>query len=132
MPAAVRIGPQAEDGSLGFDLGEVLRTVGDQSRLSWTMTGAYVLSPTPPSGDLWTINPADAVVTWSDLVDLSLVWLQVIDGTFIGRLGLGAPQLVITAVDSSYWVVWATDALVIARIRESFRHVESCAAPRTV
>lgn len=128
MCSAVRIDPEDVDGSLGFDLEQIVEVLGDQSRLSWTVTNAYVLAERPGTGDPWTYSPPDVSLAWSEIVQMAKTVVQVIDGTFTGRSTEG-PELLVCAVDSTYWVVWTEDSDVIERVRQSFRHVRPWPAP---
>ena len=122
MLSCVRIPPQAGS-SIGFDLTDVVVAVGDQSHLAWEIAGVVALAPKPPYGELWTCRQPDALVTWSALSAFAETWLQVIDGEFTGRQWDGSVELMISAVDSSFWTVAARDSAVLARIRESFERV---------
>lgn len=127
MSAAVRIGAQGGDGSLGFDLREVVAAVGPQDHLRWTITEADLVGEVAgvwPDGarDLSTRSEQGRGVStdWATLTRLAQVVHQTIDGRFVGYGEAGNAELMLLARDSSYWIVWATDPTVLAAIRRSF------------
>ena len=130
MSAAVRIGAQGGDGSLGFDLREVVAAVGPQDHLRWIVTDADLVGEVE---SVWPDGARDlsarseqglgVSVDWATLTRLAEVVHQTIDGRFVGYGGAGDPQLMLLARDSSYWIVWAADPTVLAAIRRSFAGV---------
>lgn len=132
MSSAVKIPPQGGQW-LGFDLEQVMAAVGSHEDLIWTMAGAWIVcrDGTP---DKWQrladqSNEADGVpLTWTDMAGLAEDCLQVIDGRFTGRRG-EEPLLLLAAIDSSYWIVWAADVNVLDRVRRAFSGVEEYDEP---
>ena len=61
---------------------------------------------------------------WTTMSALAEVCGQIIDGRFVGYDDQGKPQLMLEAIDSSYWVVWATNTAAIDSVRRAFTGVE--------
>lgn len=139
MSAAVRIGRQSGDGSLGFDLREVVAAIGPQDNLRWTVTDADLVGEVE---DVWPEGARDlstrseqglgVSVDWETLTRLAQVVHQTIDGRFVGYGEAGDPQLMLLARDSSYWIVWAADPTVLVAIRQSFADVHDSDDPGPV
>ena len=130
VPSAVKIPPQTL-WSLGFDLAEVMSAVGAKLDLRWRLKSAELVLDTAPDASRarWEVVEATSVtagpgveLTWEEMESLARDCLQVIDGTFTGYSGRN-PRLQMAAVDSSYWIVWADDPVVIERVRRSFHSV---------
>ena len=132
MAGAVRIGVQGGGGWLGFDLREVIAAVGQpQDALRWFMSHAQFncnVGSVWPEGNLATeAKSRDGLglpLDWATMSALAEVCGQIIDARFVGYDDQSQPQLMLEAIDSSYWVVWATDTAVIDSVRRAFTGVE--------
>ena len=133
---AVRIPSQQNEGWIGFDLSEVMAAVGDWPELDWVLRGAYF------NGDVTSVwsegiaveeqteQPQGLSITWEQMRRLAGSCRQIIDGTFTGYGKSGSAELSLTAIDSSYWIVWANDERVLDRVRATFVGVEDYEEPQ--
>lgn len=148
MSGMIRIDDKDADGFLGVHLPSLLDTLVDEGpRLTWVVqhlstsgdlgSGKSVLdlekeSRTPPYG---------IVIAWRELVDLAHRFAQVQDGVFAGctdpnklpRIdALDEPhrlcEVVLEAVDSSYWEIFARDDAILSRLRRQFNSVSDVTA----
>jgi len=134
VAAALRIPPQSD--WLGFDLREVMAAVGEHPDLDWVLRNADFncdVTPVWPDGWHWveerTDSPSGLPITWDEMKRLAEVCGQVIDGTFTGYDPGGEPRLLLAVVDSSYWIVWSPDHLVLDGVRSGFQGVEEVDEP---
>ncbi len=131
MASAVRIGVQGDRGWLGFDLREVMAAVGPQDALRWFMSHAQFncnVGSVWPEGNLATEAKSreglGLPLDWTTMSALAEACRQIIDARFVGYDDQSEPHLMLEAVDSSYWVVWATNTAVIDSVRRVFTAVE--------
>jgi hypothetical protein len=114
------------EGSLEFDLAEVLTALGERVATSqWRVRGLWYTSR-----DEKDIEPLDrlgngASIDGADLLECLPRLLQVIDGEFAATThDASSPWVIVRAVDSSWWEVLSDDPAVLAAIRSRFRAVE--------
>ena len=133
--AAVRIDGRPTDGWLGFDLAEVLATVGDWPHLEWVLRDAELncdVTKVWPEGVAvsdQTMRPGGLAVSWDEMRLLASSCSQIVDGTFVGYRRDGSAELSLAVIDSSYWIVWAQDDVVLDRVRAAFVSVSDYDEP---
>jgi hypothetical protein len=87
-------------------------------------------------------SPTGLILSWAQLREYAQGLKEIVNGTFIAyaegvlvphfHLGMDiyAPsELVIEAVDTTYWQVYARDEQLLRRIQGTFRRVEVLALP---
>jgi len=122
----VEIHDRAPAGPLAFDLRDILAALGARPRtLSWTCSGVECVGD--GAGELHRIADSGTDVDGATLARLAASISQVMDGDFFGRREPGAPpDIIIKAVDSTLWEVFA-DADALAAIRRRFADVRPAA-----
>lgn len=134
---------------LAFDLTDLLMLVAPEGQhLTWSILDLWATvrepKPLPEGKDYLDLeaeiarSPKGLIVEWNQLIALAEAFLQVIDGVFVGctsvdlipprtnRLTVedyAACELVLEALDSTLWTVYARDDAVVHRIRSVFRDV---------
>jgi hypothetical protein len=103
-----------------------MAAVGPHAHLEWTLSGASLVldqsSERVPGLERLaeeSHRAGGARLTWSDMEFIAVTCLQVIDGTFTGTLR-GELVLELSAVDSSFWLLWASDDAVTQRVSSAF------------
>jgi len=122
----VEIHDRTSMGVLAFDLRDILSTLEPRVRtLSWSCSG--VESTGDGSDELHRIADGGTQIDGGTLGKLAASIVQVIDGRFVGRSQLGGPpEVIIQAVDSTFWEVFA-DANALDEIRRRFGDVRPAA-----
>ena len=112
------------EGSLSFDLRDLLELVGPRARQStWRLESIECLGG-PLADVLHDASDAGHVLSGDELARLAAGVVQVIDGEFRAFLaGAAEPWLVIRAVDSSAFDVETDDGAVLAAIATRFHSV---------
>ncbi len=128
---------------LALDLVDLLALVAPEGRqLVWAileLEGEGVLPDDRYRQEI-EASPTGAVVNWDELVAIAHALKQVIWGVFVGCTDASAvpslhpdadlynpSEIVIEAIDSTYWRVYARDDRVLQRLGAAFRDVKMVA-----
>lgn len=127
MPNAVQIFQQGDSAWLGFDLREVMDAVGPHPDLTWVLRDAEF------NGDVRAVwsegwetvqrqsdQPSGVWMTWAEMRTLGETCQQIIDGCFTGYDSAGKAQLLLRAMDSTYWIVWSRDDALLEAVGSRF------------
>ena len=96
-----------EEGSLAFDLVDLLETIGEETVLGWRWICQEVECSGPGADALHIADDDRLVLTGETLLDLATQVDQTIKGLFLALPpGEANPVLALRAVDSSWWEVW--------------------------
>lgn len=119
----VTIRDHDERGRLVFDLIDILKSLGDEAtRLRWSVRNAEVTGHR--AEELHRLSDLGIEVGGPEVLKLASEVTQTIDGEFIGRLEVSHdPEIVIRAVDSSYFDVLFHDPRILQMLRRRFRSV---------
>lgn len=129
MPA-VKI-PAQRSGWLGFDLDAVLAVIGPHPELEWRVVDVNFAFTDQAVSDAWQALAFDSRgdegvdVKWDELEQLAMARAQVVEGTFTGFDGHHA-IVELAAFGGSHWIVWASRAAILDRVRDTFIGVEDC------
>ena len=113
-------------GFLEFDLVELLAVLGESARSStWRCSVKECISVEKARPNLEdAYNTADGL-SGTELLALAAETRQVIDGVFQAfRAGEDSQWIKLEAIDSTYWEVFASDALQLSPFKSRFREVE--------
>ncbi|MBK7980284.1 MAG: hypothetical protein IPK06_09880 [Ignavibacteriae bacterium] len=128
---------------LTFDLVDILNCIKDVgSNYNWAILDIYLTSKNNSNLNVLEfeneVNAKNELfkINFIDMLNLSSKFNQVIDGKFIAFKGNFNNELieikdleekfdvVIEAIDSSYWTVFSKDELIIELLKSTFRKVE--------
>lgn len=149
MPHTLRIDDKDARGFLAVDLKTLLDVVGDDgATLVWTV---QALSVSGTLGDGRSVveleeesrrPPHGLVMSWNDLTSLASRLTQVQDGVFAGCAAQDQipaagddealyrqTEIVLEAIDSSFWNVYSSDQNLLKRFRERFRSTRMVSEP---
>jgi hypothetical protein len=121
------------NGSLSVDLIGLLRALGPAASSAWWRARTRVWYIAAEGVILPALEEHESGGRWmsgSDLIAVGERLHQVVDGVIEGVGGAAAPQendaepwVVLRAVDSSWWEVYADDSQVLRTLRDCFRDV---------
>lgn len=136
----IKIVEYTQSGSLAFDLKDLLTTLADWgSGLGWSVFSLRAAGEDIVRLEAISDSPSGIVLSWRELLVLSGQVTQTYDGVFVGCVPGGTPptqkrdremeipdacELVIEAVDSTYWVVAAAAPGAIQALQARFSHTE--------
>ena len=121
----IRVKDLAEAGYLDFDLEDLLDLLGNPASNSiWKCQVDEVTSKDLPVNLVTAFNSSEH--DGRTLMRLAAITRQVIDGKFEGRdCHSQTPWICLTAVDSSYWEVWASNESCFEPLKKRFSHIEN-------
>jgi hypothetical protein len=106
-------------GFLAFDLRDLLNAVGpDAALFRWRCSDVDCTGVT--AKQMHDLSDRGINISGQELAELAAGLVQVIDGDFEARDEAGAQVMLIRAIDSSFWEVFA-DEPVLKRVKATFR-----------
>jgi hypothetical protein len=116
-----------------LDLRDILEALGaTPSKLDWLVLDFDPVTDDPRTeaiaDEVYEQRPTGVRLTFAELSELAAKTRQTIDGQFVGVLPSSSPaiaeaQIVLKAIDSSFWIVIAKSPDDVAAIRSHFRDV---------
>jgi len=141
MSGQLEVFDKTEAGYLAFDLIDFLQLIEDRgSTLTWAILDLELLGDEATTLNIGQLeqrvqnSTVGLTLTWNALIDIASRIKQTIDGTFVGcrsaetitlldrrNLRTDFCEIVIRAIDSSYWFFYAKDDRLLDRIQRHFK-----------
>jgi hypothetical protein len=124
--AGIRIHDRTDDDVLAFDLSDLLEALGKEAELSaWKCSVGECIPKDGGRPDLEDAYNAATRLSGAEILALAGETLQIVDGAFEAyRRGERQPWIVLEAIDSTYWEVFAATADDLSPLRRRFSEVE--------
>lgn len=149
MAGIIEIKDRDAQGGLTVELTHILNLLAPEGRpLSWAILDLEATGDLGGGKDMLDLeqeieqSPTGLLMSWDELVSLARAFFQVINTVIVGcKDAASVPKLhpeenlyasseiVLEAIDSSLWRVYARDDKVLRRLQKAFRDVELLKQP---
>ena len=152
MPGMIEIRDKDTQGVLVVELSDLLELLAAEGPLlAWAILDLYATGDLGDDRSMLDLerqiaeSPTGLRLSWDELGALASAFTQVIDGVFVGcRDAASIPplhskaelyarcEIVLEAVDSTLWAVYARDDRVLRRLRGAFHDIQMVPVPASV
>lgn len=152
MSGMIEIRDADTQGVLAVELSNLLDLVTvEGSLLTWALLDLYATGDLGDDRSMLDLerqiaaSPTGLLLSWDELRALASAFTQVIDGVFVGCRDVASIpplhpkaelyarcEIVLEAVDSTLWTVYARDDRVLQRLQAAFHDVQAVAVPASV